>query len=211
MLNEVVDFILYWYNSILNSFSGSYADGVRVIFLGIVILLSSLFIWFFYRSLSNKDIIKLKLNKYNRSEHPVFSKVFAILFYILEYIIILPFVLFLWTSALAIFILLITPEKAISEVLLISCALVLVIRFLAYYNRELSKDLSKLFPFITLSIFLLSTNVSVVEIFTKLKEIPLLINTIFSYLIVIFVLEIFLRIIYTIFLFWWSEDARGNN
>ena len=76
----------------------------------------------------------------------------------------------------------------------------MAIRILAYYNGEISKDLAKLFPFIALSVFLLTPGAFDFEnVLNKLKELPALLESAFFFLILIFALEIILRIVYTLY------------
>ena len=176
-----------------------------------VFLLSlvSLFVYKFYKSTSKKNIIELNLKKYNYSSHPVSSKIFATLLYLLEYAIIMPFLLMLWFAGLAIVLLLIAPERGADEIVFISAALVATIRVLAYFKGEISKDLAKLFPFIALSLFLLSPQVfDLGNTIAQLSAIPSVLNNLFSFILVIFLLEIFLRVIYAIFQFWKSEEEK---
>src|SRR3989344_2438759 len=136
-----------------NYFSNIFGDGsliLNVLFLAVVLAVISLFIWEFYKSTSKRNLIRLDLKKYNYSEHPFVSKILAIALYLIEYIIIIPFLIILWFTGLSIVLLLIA-ERPINEILFISAALIGAIRILAYYKVEMSKDLAKLFPLITLS------------------------------------------------------------
>ena len=96
-----------------------------------------------------------------------------------------------------------------TENLLIAAALIGAIRILAYYRNEISKDIAKLFPFIALALFLLSPGVFDSDnILRKLSEIPLLLNNVVYFIIVIFAIEIVLRVFYMTYEFWRSEDER---
>ena len=87
--------------------------------------------------------------------------------------------------------------------------MVAAIRMLAYYNQEIAKDLAKLFPFITLSLFILTPGAFNVEgILNQLNALPSLFRSIFSFLIVIFIVEIILRIIYTATEFLRTEEEE---
>jgi len=195
----------------LSSFSSS-SLVVNVLLFAIILAVVSFFIWKFYKSTSKRNLIELDLRKYNYSEHPVSSKAFAIVLYLLEYVIIMPFLLVLWFTGLSLVLLLIAKERSVTDVLFISAALIGAIRILAYYKGEIAKDLAKLFPFITLSIFLLSPGAfDFSNLFSQLAVIPQLIDSIFSFVLIISLLEIVLRVFYTVFEFYKSEEENPNN
>ncbi|MEK6854692.1 MAG: hypothetical protein AABX73_00540 [Nanoarchaeota archaeon] len=184
---------------------------INVLVTTILLAIVSLFIFEFYNSTAKKNILRLNLKKYNRSNHPVFSKLLASLFYLIEYIIIIPFVIILWFAALSIIFLLITdPTYPLDKILLIAASVISAVRLLAYHNNEISKELAKLFPFIALSVFLLAPGGlnSFANLLNKFNEIPNLFNNLFYYVIAIVILEILLRVFYTIYAFVVSEDER---
>lgn len=195
------------YRSINTNLSPFFGEGVNMVLLAIIISLVAIFIWNFYKSLSQRDLISLNLRKYNKSTHSVFHKIWAILLFFLEYLLLMPFIIFLWFFALAIMILLIAAERSASHVLLISGAMVASIRLLSYHKNELAKDLAKLFPFITLSTFLLSARAfNPEDVILKISEIPSLLNSVFYFLFAIFIIEVILRLLYTVLDFWKSEE-----
>ena len=63
---------------------------LNVLLFAVILAVVSLFIWKFYRSTSKMNLIELNLSKYNQSEHPLAGKFFALILYLLEYIIIMP-------------------------------------------------------------------------------------------------------------------------
>ena len=186
-----------------------------VLLWSIVLAVVSLFIWKFYKAISKRNLLSLDLNKYNRSEHPLLNKFLAVLLYLLEYIIIMPLLLSLWFGILSVVMFLIAGESiAIPHVLLISAALIGAIRILAYFHNEIAKDLAKLFPFIALSTFLLSFGTFNFSILTeRFREIPFLLSTknLLAYIFVVFVIEIVLRLFYTIYDFWRSEEEETKD
>jgi len=195
----------------LSSYSSS-SVAVNVLLFAFILALVSFFIWKFYNSTSKRNLIELDLKKYNYSEHPISSKAFAIVLYLLEYVIIMPFLLVLWFTGLSLVLLLIAKGRSVTDVLFVSAALIGAIRILAYYNGEISKDLAKLFPFITLSIFLLSPGAfDFSSLFSRLAVVPRLIDSIFSFVLIISLLEIVLRVFYTIFEFYKSEEENPNS
>ncbi len=181
---------------------------LKTISLAVIIVILAGFIWYFYRSLSKKDLIALNLDKYNRSSHPVLQKLFALALYLLEYIVVIPFFILIWSIAMAIAIFLVS-DRGTSEIMFLTGVLIISIRILSYIQKDIAGDLAKLFPFVTISVFLLYSDVfNSVKVFSQIKEIPLLLSNIYLYFITIFVVEIGLRVIDTIVDFWKSEENR---
>jgi hypothetical protein len=176
-----------------------------------LIFVYSVFIWKLYRFLANKDIIGLNLNQYNKSEHPLLAKTLAVTFYFIEYILLMPFLIFIWFSVFTLFLIFLTENLEIGSLLLISAAIIAAIRTTAYYSEDLSRDLGKLFPFTLLAISVLNPNFfSIERIFNQFQQIPAFFNEIFIYLIFIMILEIILRIMDFIFSLFKTADENVN-
>ena len=187
------------YTKIIEGLPLGIGGAVNVFVIALTIAVVAFLIWYFYRTLSQKNLISLNLNQYNRSDHPTMSKVLAIALYFVEYVLIMPILILVWFTALSIFILIISSGESVSQTLLLTAAMVGSIRILAYWNGEIAKDLAKLFPFITLSVFLLTPNAfDVSTTLGKFSGVPELFTNIFFFLLAIFVIEIFLRVVYTI-------------
>lgn len=198
------------YSSFLNSLPEHYRIFFNIFVYTILIALYSIFVFQFYRFLARKNIIKLNLSQYNRSQHPFFKKFFATLFFSIEYIIILPILVFFWFAILAFLLLLLSKDQPVNQILLVSAAVVGAIRITSYFNEDLSRDLAKIFPFTVLVIFLLSPNfLEFTPVISKLSEIPFFLNHILFYLIFVIIFEIIIRGIYTItFLFKRPEEQE---
>ena len=185
--------------SITNSLPESYRAYVILAIYTLIIAIYSIFVWKFYRFLAKRDLLELNLKRYNHSEHPGLKKFFTSLFYLLEYLIILPIIVFLWFSILAVFILLLSENQAIEHILLISASVVASVRLTAYFSEDLSKDLAKIFPFTILVVFLLNPDsFSITTIIQSIGEIPQLMGNILAYLIFIIGLEAIMRLIFLI-------------
>ena len=208
---EVTDliqgFTLGFYNWFLNLFPSYLSGAVQVLFFAVLLAVVSIFIWKFYNSLSKKNLISLNLRQYNRADHPAVSKILAIILYFLEYIIIVPFLILIWFAALSIVILLVSEGKDTGDILVVTAAIVGAIRILAYYNREISKDLAKLFPFVTLSVFLITAGAfNFDRVISQISEIPKFLGNTLYFLFAVFIIEIVLRVFYTIIYFWDTEE-----
>jgi len=200
MLTETItDFFNEVYTSFNNQIPEIYQPILILGLYTIVIAIYAIFIWKFYKFLARKNILRLNLNRYNRTEHPVWNKITASAFFLLEYVIIVPILVFFWFSVLSIFLLLLSKNQDVNQILIISAAIVAAIRLTSYYSNDLSKDLAKMFPFTVLAIFLLEPGFfSVSKLIERFSEIPSLFQNFLIYLVFIIILEIVLRVIFTL-------------
>ncbi len=173
----------------------------------ILILMYSIFIWKFYRFLASRDIIQLNLRQYNYSNHPIIEKFAAIGLYALEYLIILPFLVFFWFSILSIFLLVLSESQNTLQILLISAAIIASTRVTSYISEDLSKDLAKILPFTILAAFILGSSFFNVEgVIEKIAQIPSLFDNIITFVVFIFIIEFIFRILFSVFQFVKSKD-----
>ena len=75
--------------------------------------------------------------------------------YVGKYLILFPVVAFSWFAILTTLLTFLARGQTIDEILLISMAVLSAIRITAYYNEDLSRDLSKILPFAMLGVFLI--------------------------------------------------------
>ena len=177
-----------------------YSNIFIILLFFILIAFYGLFVFFYYRFLAKRDIFELNLAKYNIYNNKGVRVFFTIILFIIEYIFLMPIFVLFWFSILAIFILVLSQELNINQILLISASLVGAVRITAYINEDLSRDLAKLFPFTLLAVFLLNPNFfNFSSLLEKVTEIPMLLNTIANYILLIFIVEIFLRLLYTVY------------
>jgi hypothetical protein len=185
---------------------------ILVVLFAIGIVLVSLFIFKFYKTISKRDLIELNLVKYNWSEHPLARKFWATILYLIEYILVMPFILLLWFFAMAIIVLMIADQKSTIDVLMITASMVAAVRMLSYYGKEIAIDVAKLFPFISLGVFILSPGgFSIPKIIGQLNEFQNLLDNVIYYLVAMVIIEITLRLIYTLTIFAKSSPDSLNN
>jgi len=166
-----------------------------MLFFTAVIIIYAVFVFYFYRFLAKKNIIELNLNQYNNYENDTLIKIFAALFYIVEYIILLPVLTFFWFGVLAILILILAKGLSVQTVLIISAALVASVRVCSFISEDLAKDLAKMLPFTLLTIAITTSGFFDMSMFfTRLSEIPKLFSNIPYYLLFIVGIEITMRI-----------------
>jgi len=167
---------------------------VNLFFLALVVFVYAVIIWKFYRFVARKNIIELNLNKYNKSQNNAASKFLSGVFYFIEYIIVLPFLIFLWFIVFAVILIFLTQGLEVSTVLILSAVIIGAIRMAAYYKEDLSKDLAKLLPFTLLAILISKPNFFNFEsLLSQFAQVPSYFSNILTYLLFIIILEIVLR------------------
>lgn len=182
------------YNAIIETIPVGYQNFIRFFIIALGIIIYSLIIWKFYQSISKKNLWGLNLSKYNTSKHPVMYKLFAGALYFVEYLLIMPFLIFLWFTLFTILLILITESLEISALLIISATTIAAIRMLAYHHEDLAKDVAKLIPFTILATSLLNPNFfSIERIATQITQISGVFSQILIYLFFIVLLEFVLR------------------
>lgn len=159
-----------------------------------IFVIYSIIVFYFYKFLSKKNIIELNLYQYNQYENPSLVKFFAIFFYFIEYIIILPVLTFFWFAILSILILMLSPHLEMGSVLLIAAALVASIRILAYIHKSLAIDVAKIAPFNFMIIAVTTPDFfSLSSLFSRVHEIPALFTDIIYFLFFIMAIEVIMR------------------
>jgi hypothetical protein len=196
-LDLIFSFFLDLYNSIPENYKFLIDLSIYIVF----ITLYAVFIWKFYKFVSARDFLGLDLNQYNKSKHPTLSRLFGFIFYIIEYLFILPFLILSWFIMFSLFLLILNKanEIDIQQLLLISAAIVTSIRITSYSNESLSKEIAKIFPFTILVIFILQPGFFNIEgMFNGIFKIPDYADYIFILTIFIICVEFILRIFFSI-------------
>jgi len=194
---EISEGILEFYNDFVLAMPTNLKIIPPVFFIAITITVYSLFIWYFHKFLARRDVLRLNLKKYNVYKHDALIKFFAVLFYIAEFLIIGPIVIFFWFTILSISFIILAKELEVGTVMLICAALISAIRITSYFNESLSKELAKLIPLNMIAVVLttagfwnLSTTIG------RIAQIPSFFNTALYYLFFIFILESVLRLFF---------------
>ena len=199
------------YNLFIASLPQWAQSTISLFLLVLLVVIYSVLIWKFYRKIATKNLLELNLNKYNKSQHPTATKLLAGIFYLLEYIIILPFLIFLWFAVFTLFLLVLTDNIAVSALLLISATVIAAIRMTAYYKEDLAKDLAKLVPFTLLGVSLINPNFfNFQRILSQVSQIPQFFDKIIYYLLFIIILEIVLRLFDFIFSLFNLDDNEAK-
>jgi len=195
--------------SLQNLLPERYKSFVILALYTLVIVIYSIFVWKFYRFLAKRDLLQLNLQRYSTSQHPQIEKTLKLLLYLLEYIIILPVIVFIWFGILATFLLLLSEGQSVSQILLITAGVIASVRMTSYFSEDLSRDLAKIFPFTILVVFLLNpSSFSTATFLERISEIPQLLNNILQYLVFIIALEGFMRLMFTIIYAIWPPTEE---
>jgi len=178
----------------LSTYLGDYSLLYILFFFTAVIVVYAVFVYYFYKFLAKKNIIDLNLKQYSKTENPLAIKFFAFIFYILEYIIILPILTFFWFGVLSFFLLVLVKNLELSTILIIAAALIASVRVTAYISEALSKDLAKMLPLTLLALALTSPDFFSIELFfERIMQLPSLIVNLPYYLLFIVAVEFIMR------------------
>ncbi len=188
--------IISTYSSFISTLPLFFQSFINLFFLALLIVIYGVFIWKFHIFLSKKDIFKLDLIKYAKSDYPGAEKLKTVLLYFLEYIIIIPIIVFFWFSVFTVFLILVVSLD-LRTILFISAAIVAAIRMISYipsYGEILGKKMARLVPFSLLAFALLTPGFFNVErILGNFNQIGGFSSLILGYLIFIVILETLLR------------------
>jgi len=183
-------------SDISNFLSGDAGVILTLLFFTAVIIIYSIFVFYFYRFLARKNIIELNLHQYNTHSKPFFAKMIAAFLYFLEYLILLPIVTFFWFVVLSVILLVLAEGITLETTLFISAALVAAVRATSYVSEDLAKDLAKMIPFTLLAIAITKPGFfDVTSLFSRILEISTLFSNILSYLGFIIVFELIMRML----------------
>jgi len=120
------------------------------------IAIYSLFVWYFYRYISQRDLFpRLFSAIFQHKQDENASKSMNIVFAVI-YTILFPLVIFVWFVPLAFFVFLIGEDMPFQMALFVSLAIIGVVRILTYYREEAAKEVSKMIPYAILSFFITS-------------------------------------------------------
>ena len=207
----VFGYIQDFFIGIINSVPSQYRILINLGFYTIFIAIYAVFIWKFYKFLASREILSLNFKQYNLSARPGLEKFIAIVLFSVEYLVILPFLVFFWFTILALFLLLLSEGNP-EQVLLVSAAIIASTRITSYIGEDLAKDLAKILPFTVLATFLLNPNFfNTLNIVGKFSQIPSLFNSFLIYIVFIFIIEYVLRSVYSIAQLFDSESSVGNS
>lgn len=181
------------YKGFLSLLSPFFQTFFNFFFLALLIFFYATLIWELHRFISKKNILDLDLNKYNTTAHPTKAKMVAGALYFLEYIIILPVLVFFWFSIFGISLTIFTDLET-GTILVISAVVVAAIRITSYSSEAIAKEVAKLLPLNLLAISLIAPGFFDFErVLNNINQVPGFLSQIFYYLGFVITLEIILR------------------
>lgn len=203
--SELITDIISAYNGLLAALP-SWAQNFVNLFLLVILLVGfCVIIWKFYTVISRKNIFRLNLNKYNKAGHSIWEKALAGLLYFLEYVIIIPFLIFFWFVFFTLFLILMT-EMEMGTILIISAVCISAIRMTAYYKEDLSKELAIMLTLDLLVFAILTQGLfSIERIIGNFAQLPVFFNSIIIYFLFIVCLEVIMRFLDFVFSFFGLE------
>lgn len=171
-------------------------DGLPIATYGFCIAVYGIVVYAYYKHLSKRDVFKFEREK-GTSFWVRFKNIIRSTSHYLSYIIVYPFITVIWLGIISLLLLVLSKQRPIESVLMLSMSIVFATRIAAYIKEELAMDLAKLIPFGMLGVFLVdpdyfSISVALERIYSIPSHWPLILHSI----ILIMILEWILRIIY---------------
>ena len=180
------------YRSIISDMSLGLQSFVSLFFVVVLMVFYSVFVWKLDKFIGTKNVFGFNLKRFNKSEHSFIGS----FLYFLEYIVILPILIFFWFAIFALFLILVM-ELDLKVILFISAAVIATIRVTAYipgYGQPLVREIAKLLPLNLLAIALLTPQFFDMErILGNFAQLDGFFSLIFNYLLFIVILEVLLR------------------
>ena len=210
---EVTGFgIIETYNSLVGNLPQVFQTSINLLILVALVSIYTILIWKFYKFISRKNFLGLNLNKYNQYQHSIGAKLLTSFLYFIEYIIVLPFLVFIWFAVFTLLLITLTTTENVSQILVIAAVVIAATRVIAYYKEEPADELAKFLPLTLLAISILNPNTFVESqylerIISNLAQIPSFFGQIVHYWIFIILLEIILRFFDFIFSFFGLEEV----
>lgn len=188
------------YNLFLSGMPLSIQKIINLSLIAIVLVFYAILIWNFYRWISKRQIFKLSIWIRSKSSSPGGLRFLGVIFYLLENVVLLPIIIFLWFGFFTIFLILMTENMPLGTILSLSAIIIAAIRMTAYYKEDLSRDLAKLLPLTFLGISLTQFGVfNFSEIINNIVSIPQYFGEMSTYFLFIFIVEFILTIFDLIF------------
>lgn len=187
-------------NDVINTFLQN-AESITIIALTMAIY--AIVIWHYYRLLAKRDLFNPKEDESNS----IVVKFFESFEFIAKYVIVFPLISFIFFGIFSLMLFLLSKDQSIQIILLTAVTVISATRITAYYNEDLSKDLAKLVPFALLGVFIVQADFFSTDLlFERIFEVPNFLVDILSFVIYFLVLEIGLRLIYSLKVAIWGKN-----
>lgn len=169
-----------------------------LVFFVIGLIIYTLFVFKFYKSIARKDLIKLDLGD-GRAELKSVKPTKIILINALENFILTPVAVIFWVGVITTMLMLLAENYTAGTLLITAISAVAVIRVSSHYDEALSEDLAKLLPLTLLALLLFDASTfSIGNTLAIAGQLPGLWKSLVYYLMFAIALEIVMRFIQTI-------------
>jgi len=134
-------------------------SGFKFLLFVIGIAIYALFVWYFYRFISKRDLFpKLFYVISYKKEEGHLSKA-KLVGFAAVYIVTFPLIIFVWFTVLSFFVFLIAEGMPFFIAIFSSMAIIATVRILSYYREDAAKEVAKMIPYAILSFLLTSAAV----------------------------------------------------
>ena len=113
----------------------------------------SIFVWYFYRIISKRDLIP----RFHLDDEGNIKSRKKLGAYAATYVVLFPIIIFIWFTVLGFFIFIVGRDFPMNIALFISLAVIGVVRILSYYREDAAKEVGKMIPYALLAFFLTSS------------------------------------------------------
>lgn len=184
---------------------------ILLVYFTIIAINYVFYITHYHKFLSKKNFLGLDLYKNELVDHPFFSKLFSIIFYIIEYLLVLPIVTIIWFYFFASFLFVLT-DLGVINTLAVSALMVATARVLAFVDENKSAHFTQVTAIAFFVMFFIGPihTDSYGSFIERLLQLPFLYNYILYFLIFIISVELFLKIddIFGFFFGWLIEKEK---
>ena len=149
ILGKIAEFL---FNDPLKHIIAPYEEGGKgfsFIFFTIGLAGFSIFIWYFYRFISRRELIP----RFHKKRTENVSKTKFLLYVILN-LTTFPIIVFVWFSLYSSLIFLLSNDLPFELIMFVSMSLIGTVRITSYFKEELARDVGKTIPFAMLGMFL---------------------------------------------------------
>ena len=168
----------------------------RFIILALGTALYAIIVGTFYKWLSKKELFRLKMDGKTQGWTGALKNAALVVFFLLKYAIVFPFITFIWFLFLTAFMIFLTQEQTVAQIMIIAIAIITATRITAYYDQEIAVDVGKTLPLTLLAVVLISPAVFSKEILAqKLTEMGSVLGETGPFLFFMVATEIVLRLL----------------
>jgi len=116
------------------------------------IAIYSLFVWYFYRFISRRNLLPKSFFPISFDRNIPKVKIAG---YVVAYVLLFPALIFVWFTVLSFFVFLIAKDMPFNVAIFVSMAIIGVVRILSYYREDAAKEVAKMIPYAILSFLLM--------------------------------------------------------